>query len=58
MSEHLTKRESDALVGELLEKMDAIAIEIDEDRKQEVFWRCIIGLVTFVLGVLVGTLAP
>jgi hypothetical protein len=56
--ERLSKRETDALINELIERFDAITVEIDEERKAEFFWRCIIGLLTFVLGVLVGTVAP
>mgnify|MGYP001224253584 CR=1 FL=1 len=56
--EKLSEREQDALVNNLIERFDALAVEIEEDRKSEIFWRCIIGLLAFVLGVLIGTVAP
>ncbi len=56
--EKLSEREQDALVNNLIERFDALAVEIEEDRKSEFFWRCIIGLLSFVLGVLIGTVAP
>lgn len=56
--EKLSERERDALFNELIERFDAITVEIEEDRKAEFFWRCCIGLLAFAFGVLVGTVAP